>query len=107
MDSPYDIKHWAANTSLGRRLFNHGYRVWPAQFQDWTLVKTRSLAVSRTTNETIYLWKSTGGSPNALVRISIVEHHDWRRAQRTLQSVLAHCTTPRLFPGTGPLFGVG
>jgi hypothetical protein len=107
MDSPHDVKAWASETTVGRRVYNYDFRLRGREIKGWRLIKTVPMRSDRTMSETTYLWQDTDAPDRNLVRVNVVELVDWRRAQKYLLDVLAHTMRPDLPRGTGDLGDVG
>jgi hypothetical protein len=107
MKSQYDLKAWASETSRGRQLFNHNFRMSGRELAGWQLLKAVPMHRDRSLAETTYLWQSKEAPDRQVVRVSVAELHDWRAAQKHLRDALAHCMRPDLPRGSGGLAEVG
>lgn len=106
MEPQYDIKAWAVETTVGRRVFNCNFRMLGREVKGWQLLKAVPMHRDRRSSEMTYLWRSTE-APEQLVRVSGSELTDWREAQKQLMDMLMHSMRPDLPRGTGRLAEVG
>ena len=107
MDSQYDVKTWANQTTVGRRIYNYDFRLRGGELNGWRLLKAVPMHSDRTMSETTYLWQSADSPDQHLVRVNVVELMDWRKAQNHLLEMLAHTMRPDLPRGSGELAEVG
>jgi hypothetical protein len=107
MESQYDLKAWASETTRGRRLFNHNFRMSGRELAGWQLLKAAPMHRDRSLAETTYLWQRKEAPDRQVVRVNLAELPDWRAAQKHLRDALAHCMRPDLPRGTGGLAEVG
>lgn len=105
--SDYDTRSWARHTTLGRRVFNHNFRMADKGPPGWTLVKVVPMVRDARRTETTWLWASKEAPKNALVQVNITELTDWRAAQKYLVTLLAHCMRPAIPRGAGNLAEAG
>lgn len=101
------MEEWAANTTVGRHIFNYNYRMTDTTLRDWELVNVVEAENEPGLTEKIYIWEKTGSRGKTLVRIGISEHNDWRLAQAQLQSHLMHSTRPNIPREFGKLAEIG
>jgi hypothetical protein len=106
MESTYDIKAWADETTLGRRVFNYSFRMSGREVPGWHMLKAVVMHRDRTLSEMTYLWQKSDAA-DALVRVSISELTDWRMAQKQLLTILEHCMRPDVPRGTGERATIG
>lgn len=104
--SDYDTRSWARQTTLGRRVFNHNFRMIGEGPTGWTLIKTVPMARDAKRTETTWLWQAAGAS-DALVQVNVTEFSDWRAAQKHLATLLDHCMRPAVPRGAGNLAEAG
>ena len=90
MKSQYDIKAWAAETTLGRHIFNANYRMMGNEFRGWELVKTVIMHKAPELTEKVYMWEKKGSEGHQLVRVSVAELPDWQSAHTQLGRALLH-----------------
>ena len=107
MDSHYDIKAWAGETTLGRRLFNYNFRMLGREVTGWQMLKVVPMHRDSVLLEMTYLWQSKDAPNRQLVRVNVGELADWRAAQKHLLGILEHSMRPDLPRGTGKLAAVG
>lgn len=123
MDTQYDAEQWATETTRGRHVFNHNYRMSDGELRGWDLRKQVAMQqgpasargpagavrdrAGQELEETVYLWEGKGGAGLEVVRISIAELSDWRQAQQQLQVELGQSMRPDIPRGTGQLAGIG
>lgn len=107
MNATYDPVRWAAETKLGRQIFNFNFRLTGDEMRGWELVNVAGGAPQPGAVEQVYLFQQTKAAKEMLVRVDIVERENWRGAQERLQSTLLHCMSPELQQGKGELSGVG
>ena len=101
VDTQYDVEEWARQTSLGRRVFNHNFRVRGTELRGWELLKATTMRDDASVTEQVYMLGRKGADESELVRISVVELHHWRLAQQQLLAQLSHTMRPALTPGEG------
>jgi hypothetical protein len=107
METQYDIKAWAGETALGKRVFNYNFRMLGREVTGWQMLKAVPMHRDRTLSETTYLWQSKDAPDRQLVRVNVGELADWRAAQKHLLEMLGHSMRPDLPRGTGKLAEVG
>ena len=107
MESQYDLKAWASETTRGRRVFNHNFRMSGRELAGWQLLKAVPMHRDRSLTETAYVWQSKEAPDRQVIRVSVAELPDWRSAQKHLRDALAHSMRPDLPRGTGGLADVG
>lgn len=105
--SDYDPLSWARQTSLGRRLYNHNFRMTRKGPSGWALVKEVPMGRDSKRTETTWLWQSKEAPEQALVQVNVTEAGDWRAAQQHLLLLLDHCMRPSIPRGSGDLAIVG
>jgi hypothetical protein len=106
MDSQYDTNAWAAEVSLGRRVFAHNYALRGNEFTGWELVKTTTAQHADGPVEKVFIWQRKG-SPEESIHVSVVETAYWAHALQHLKSQLDHCMRPNLPRGTAKTADVG
>lgn len=102
-----DLETWAAETDLGRRVFNYNYRMTGREIRGYELVNTVDMQREPDLTERVYIWRKKGGDGKQLIRVGIAEAAEWRRAQTQLQSQLAESMRPDIPRGRGKLAKVG
>jgi hypothetical protein len=107
MEPDYDMKTWAGETSLGRRIFNYNFRMQGREVEGWQMLKAVPMHRDRRLSEITYLWQNTQAPERELIRVNVMETADWRAAQKHLSEVLHHCMRPDLPRGTGKLAMLG
>lgn len=107
MKSQYDSKTWAAETKVGRRIFNYNFRIKSADVKEWPLLKTVPMHRDAELVETSYLVQGDGDPERYLIRINTAELSEWRAAQRHLLEMLNHCMRPDIPRGTGNAAALG
>ena len=107
MESQYDIKEWAAETTIGRHIFNSNYRMVGNEFRGWKLVKTVIMHKAPELTEKIYMWQKKGSEGHQLARISVAELPDWQSAQTQLDEALRHSMRSDIPRGTAKLAATG
>lgn len=105
--SDYDPRSWARQTSLGRRLYNHNFRMGGKGPPGWTLVKEVSMTRDSSRTETTWLWQSKEAPEQALVQVNVTEVADWRAAQKHLLAILDHCMRPAIPRASAGLSKIG
>jgi hypothetical protein len=104
----YDLAAWADATELGRRVFNYNYRLTGDELRGWELVNAVETTPEADVVERNYLWRKKGSDGDAeLIRVTLTETADWRRAQTQLQGQLLHTMRPDLPAGKGKLARIG
>jgi hypothetical protein len=107
METQYDVKGWAEETSVGRRVFNYNFHMSGGELAGWQLVKTVPMHADRQVTETTYLWQSEDAPGRHVVRVNIAALANWRAAQKHLVTMLAHTMRPDLPRASGALAAVG
>ena len=107
MNTNYDMKAWAAETTHGRQVFNYCYRLSSSEFKGWKLLKEVTMQEGRDVAEKAYVLRRGTHPERELVRISITERHSWRSAQETLHEQLMHSMHPDIPRGTNKLAQLG
>jgi hypothetical protein len=107
METPYDVKAWAAETTSGRQVFNYNYRLFGRELRGWELLKAVPMQEGRGVTEKVYLWHPKADGERDMIRISIAEHDHWRSAQKRLHQELSHSMRPDIPRGTGKLGELG
>lgn len=107
MESKYDIKEWAAETTLGRHIFNVNYRMVGNEFRGWELVKTVIMHQAPELSEKVYMWQKKGSDGHQLVRVSVAELPDWQNAHTQLSKALHHSMRSDIPRGTAKLAATG
>ena len=107
MESQYDTKAWAAETTTGRHIFNYNYRMTGEELKGWELVSSTVMQNEAGVSEKIYMWQKKGSEGHQLIRIGIAELHDWQHAQNQLHNQLLHSMRPEVPRGTGKLSDTG
>jgi len=107
MESKYDIEQWATETTLGRRVYNHNYRMIGNELRGWELVNSIVMQKESGITEKVYVWQKNGSEGEKLIRISIAELTDWINAQNQLRNELRHSMRPDIPRGTGKIAETG
>jgi hypothetical protein len=107
MEPQYDVETWARETALGRRIFNHRFRMFGSELAGWSLVKSVIMHRDGELLEMTHLWRNDAAPERELVSVNVAELPDWRRAQRHLLSMLDHSMRGELPRATGPLRELG
>lgn len=107
MESQYNIKEWATETTLGRHIFNANYRMLGNEFRGWELVKTVVMLKGPELTEKIYMWQKKGSEGQQLVRISVAELPDWHTAHSQLGNALLHSMRSDIPRGTAKVAATG
>ena len=107
MESQYDIKAWAGETTVGRRIFNYNFRMLGREFSGWQLLKSVQMHKDRSLSEMTYLWQRKDAPEQQLVSVNVAELPDWRAAHRHLHRMLEHTMRPDLPRGNSSLLAVG
>lgn len=107
MESKYDIEQWATETTLGRRVYNHNYRMIGNELRGWELVNNIVMQKESGITEKVYVWQKNGSEGEKLIRISIAELTDWINAQNQLRNELRHSMRPDIPRGTGKIAETG
>jgi hypothetical protein len=107
MNMEYNKKEWATGTTLGRRVYNFGYRMTGREFRGWKLLKSIAMQQKRDITETVYMWGNNSDPKHEMVRVSITERHDWKRAQESLHQNLTECMRPSIPRGAKKLAPLG
>ena len=107
MESKYDSKTWATETSLGRRVFNHNFRIKGSDVADWPLLKAVPMHKDERLAETTFVVRSKDSPERHLISVNVTELADWRAAQKHLLEILDHCMRPDIPRGTGGAATVG
>jgi hypothetical protein len=103
----YDTKAWAGETTLGRRVFNHRFRMLGREFSGWQLLKRVPMHEDRSMSEVTYLWQNEAAPRQQLIRVNVREVGSWRDAQKQLLGVLHENMRSDLPRGTGRLAELG
>ncbi|RPJ56473.1 MAG: hypothetical protein EHM23_23455 [Acidobacteria bacterium] len=107
MNSQDDLKAWAGETTLGRRIFNYNFRMFGQEVKGWVVLKAVTMHEDRALTEKTYLWQSKEAPDRQMIRVNVAELADWRAAQKHLQEMLGQCMRPDLPRGTGKLAELG
>ncbi|MDM0078693.1 hypothetical protein QTH90_30095 [Variovorax sp. J2P1-59] len=107
MESTYDTKMWARETTIGRRIFNLNFRMMGRELPGWQLVKTVPMHQDRMMVETVYMWQSQDAPDRHVVHATVTTLHDWRLAQKQLIHMLNHTMRPDLPCRTGASAAAG
>lgn len=107
MSTEYDPASWAAETTLGRRVFNFNFRLTGDEMRGWELVKSTSTDVEPGVTERVYMLRQSGAKGEVLIRVGIVELDSWRSAQQRLHMTLLNCMRPDVPRGKGTLAKLG
>lgn len=107
MESKYDIEQWATETTLGRRVYNHNYRMIGNELRGWELVNNIVMQKESGITEKVFVWQKNGSEGGKLIRISIAELTDWINAQNQLRNELRHSMRPDIPRGTGKIAETG
>ena len=107
METQYDIKEWANETTLGRHIFNANYRMIGNEFNGWELVKTAVMHRAPELTEKVYMWQKKGSEGHQLVRIVVSESPDWQTAHSQLNQTLRHSMRGDIPRGTGKVSATG
>ena len=107
MELNYDLKSWASETDLGRRIFNYNFRMLGREIPGWQMLKVVPMHQDGVLSEITWLWQNKQQPDRELVRVNVVETADWRAAQKHLLRMLSHCMKPDLPRGTGRLTTLG
>lgn len=102
-----NLDAWAAETDLGRRVFNYNYRMTGNEIRGYELVNTVDMQSAPDLTERVYMWEKKGSEGKQLIRIGIAEAAEWRRAQAQLQSQLVQSMRPDIPRGKGKLAKLG
>ncbi len=107
----YDPDAWAAQTTLGRRIFNVGYRPLGGEQRGWRLLKSVPMETTRddagASVELVHMWQR-GDNPNGqLLRVATAEVPSWQAAQQRLLEDVQTSMRPDIPPGTGKLAALG
>jgi len=103
----YDTKAWARETTLGRRVFNHRFRMLGREFAGWRLLKTVPMHQDGSVSEVAYLWQGEAAPEQQLIRVNVREVGSWREAQKHLLGMLQESMRAGLPRGTGRLAELG
>lgn len=104
----YDLAAWANATDLGRRVFNYNFRLTGDELRGWELVNAVETSPGADLVQRDYIWRRKGSEGDSqLIRITLTETADWRRAQSELQGHLLHSMRPDIPTGKGKLAKVG
>lgn len=103
----YDLEQWAAATELGRRVFNYNYTMTGSELPGWALVNTIDTEPEPGLTERIYIWEKKGSEGKQLIRVSVTETNEWRRAQTQLQTQLVYSMRRDVPQGKGKLAKIG
>jgi len=101
VDIDYDIEDWARETTLGRRIFNHNYRMRGNELRGWELLKQTTMQDGPQIGERVYVWQRKGSQGEEVIRISISELHHWRLALEQLRAQLSHSMRRDIARGGG------
>jgi len=104
----HDLGAWADATDLGRRVFNYNYRLTGDELRGWELVNSVETHPRPDTTERNYIWRKKGTAGDTqLIRVTLTETADWRRAQAELQGQLLHSMRRDIPAGKGRLAKIG
>jgi hypothetical protein len=107
MNATYDTSKWAAETTLGRHVFNANFRLTGSELRGWELVNVVAMEHEPGVTEHVYVLRKTGARRETLIRVGIVEHDSWRAAQQRLHTMLLHCMRPDIPRAAGILEQTG
>ena len=107
MSAHYDTAEWAAETTLGRRVFNANFRMTGNELPGWQLVNSASTEHESGVIERIYVWRKSGARRETLIRAGIVELDSWRAAQQHQLITLLNCMRPDIPRAKGALAATG
>lgn len=80
----YDLKKWAEETKIGKRLLIWKYFMAGNEFKGWTLIKTISEQIYDGKKNFTYLWQKDDDKGEELIRIDVIESISWRQSQELL-----------------------
>ena len=104
MNADRDTARWAAETTLGRRLYNHNVLVRGTELRGWEPLKaTRAEPEPGVAEQVLLLRRAQREQGDADLRIDILEAADWRQAQLLLLRALEDCMNPDVPRATGAL----
>jgi hypothetical protein len=107
MTAEYDPTSWAAETSLGRRVFNFNFRLSGDEMRGWELVNLTDADLESGAREHIYVYRQSKAPQEVLLRVDIIELDNWRSAQQRLHTTLLHCMRPEIPRAKGRLSRTG
>lgn len=108
MTVTYDTSKWAAETTLGRHVFNVNFRLTGSELRGWELVNIVTMEHEPGVTEHVYILSKTGARRETLIRVGIAELDSWRAAQERLHTVLLHyCMRPDIPRAAGILEHTG
>lgn len=107
MESEYNIEQWATETTLGRGVFNHNYRMIGNELRGWELLNSVVMQNESGITEKVYMWQKKGSEGQQLIRIGIAELNSWNNAQNQLRNELQHSMRADIPRGTGKLADTG
>ncbi len=107
MEPHYDVEAWAVETTLGRRIFNHGFWMSGSELAGWSLVKSVVMHRDAELLETTHLWRNDAAPERELVSVNVAELAGWPQAQRHLLAMLDHSMRGALPRGAGALADLG
>ncbi len=107
MNTHYSVEQWAAGTMRGRQVFNYNYRMMGIEVRGWELLKVVTLQEGRDVTQRAYMWQRKRDPEHEVLRIDIVECHNWQQAQASLHAYLIQCMRPDIPLGTNKLAKLG
>jgi hypothetical protein len=107
MNAGYDTSEWAAETTLGRRIFNANFRLGGSGLRGWEIVKSVVMEQEAGVTERVTIWRKSGARRETLIRVGVVEYDSWSAAQQGLYVTLLHCMRPDIPRGKGALARTG
>ena len=107
MNVTYDTSKWAAETTLGRHVFNVNFRLTGSELRGWELVNVVAMEHEPGVTEQVYVLRKTGARRETLIRVGIAELDSWRAAQERLHTVLLHSMRPDIPRAAGILEQTG
>jgi hypothetical protein len=107
MDTDYNIEEWAARTDKGRQVYNYNYHLAGKEFKGWALIRTVVLGEAKEMTGKAYILENLSNPRQEMLRIDIIERHDWRQAQVSLLNNLLESMRPNIPNGTKELAKIG
>ena len=104
----YDLKKWAKQTKIGRRIFIWNFFLTEKNIPGWKLIKEIPKQIQDDKKIHTYMWKKGVGKGNELIRVDIVESISWRRIHEILlKQLVGDYQAPQLLKATSGGIRIG